>query len=69
MTKEVRLQYIQDQIKAIEDHEVRGWIAWSATNKYGYLFEVLESMKQKNSSEEDDRTNTDDVLSEDTEAF
>ena len=47
MTKEVRLQYIQDQIKAIEDHEVGGWIAWSATNKYGYLFEVLESISQE----------------------
>lgn len=49
MTKEVRYRYIRDQIRAIQDHQVNGWIAWSATNKYGYLFDILANFKQSSS--------------------
>jgi hypothetical protein len=37
-----RMDYIRSQIKAVKDAKVEGWYAWSAHNKYEYLFQVLQ---------------------------
>lgn len=37
-----RAKYIYSQIKATEDAGSDGWYAWSANNKYDYLFDALE---------------------------
>jgi hypothetical protein len=38
-----RLAYITAEIKATEDAKTDGWYAWSANNKYDYLFKVLQA--------------------------
>ncbi|MDR3490450.1 MAG: putative glycoside hydrolase [Gammaproteobacteria bacterium] len=38
-----RTAYIQAQIKAVKDAHIDGWYAWSAHNKYEYLFHILEA--------------------------
>lgn len=37
------IDYIRDQIKAVKDSKINGWYAWSAKNKYGYLFQAMKS--------------------------
>jgi len=37
-----REDYIKAQIKAVDDAGVEGWYAWSAHNRYDYLFKVLQ---------------------------
>lgn len=41
LTPQQRSDYIQAQIKAVHDAGADGWYAWSANNKYDYLFDVL----------------------------
>jgi len=41
LTPEQRLSYIKAQIDAVHDAGADGWYAWSANNKYDYLFDVL----------------------------
>ncbi len=38
-----RTAYIQAQMKAVKDAKADGWYAWSAHNKYDYLFRILEA--------------------------
>lgn len=38
---EERKKYIAAEIQATIDHDAEGFIAWSANNKYQYLFDVL----------------------------
>lgn len=33
--------YIHEQIRAVEDAQADGWFAWSATNKYDRLFDMM----------------------------
>jgi hypothetical protein len=40
-----RIEYIKAQIKAVKDAGADGWFAWSAHNKYEYLFHILENVK------------------------
>jgi len=40
-----KLKYIYEQIRAVENKNVDGWYAWSAGNKYYYLFRVLKTYK------------------------
>lgn len=42
-----RSKYIYSQIKATEDAGSNGWYAWSANNKYDYLFDALENYPVK----------------------
>lgn len=42
------LNYIEAQIKAVEDGRADGWYAWSPGNKYNNLFKVLKSRQSKN---------------------
>lgn len=41
MSSSQRIHYIRDQIRAVHDAKVDGWYAWSANNKYYYLFKAL----------------------------
>ena len=41
-----RLDYIHAQLKAVEDAEIDGWYAWSASNYYQGLFRVLHHYTQ-----------------------
>lgn len=41
LTSEQRLNYIKAQIDAVHDAGADGWYAWSANNKYDYLFDAL----------------------------
>lgn len=41
-----RMDYIRAQLKAVKDADVEGWYAWSPSNKYDYLFQVLQSQNK-----------------------
>ncbi len=41
MSSTQRIQYIRAQVQAVRDANVDGWYAWSANNKYSYLFKAL----------------------------
>ena len=43
LTSQQRTAYIQAQIKAVHDAGADGWYAWSANNRYDYLFDVLSN--------------------------
>lgn len=45
MSHEARLRYIAAQIKAAHDSGANGWYAWTATNHYRPLLEVLATGK------------------------
>jgi hypothetical protein len=45
-----RVAYINAQIKAVKDAGADGWFAWSAHNKYDYLFRILTA-ENENSAE------------------
>lgn len=47
LSKEKKLAYIRDQIKAVHDAGADGWYAWSALNKYDNLFRVLEGTETR----------------------
>lgn len=38
-----KIAYIQAQLKAVKDAGIEGWYAWSPSNYYDLLFEVLKS--------------------------
>ncbi len=42
MSGSKRSNYIKAQIKAVDDAGADGWYAWSAHNRYDYLFQVLQ---------------------------
>jgi len=42
-----RINYIFKQIKAVQDSNANGWYAWSAKNRYEYLFQTLEQYKSQ----------------------
>lgn len=42
-----RIDYIYKQMKAVQDSNVNGWYAWSAKNRYEYLFKALEQYKNE----------------------
>lgn len=42
MSHEQTLQYIQAQLKATQDARADGWYAWSPSNRYDNLFDILE---------------------------
>jgi hypothetical protein len=43
LSSDRRVAYIKAQIKAVHDAGIDGWFAWSAHNKYDYLFNILEA--------------------------
>ena len=47
LSKDKKLAYIKAQIKAVEDSNVDGWYAWSASNYYDNLFKVMQTTKMK----------------------
>lgn len=46
MSGEKRMDYISAQVKAVKDANVEGFYAWSAHNKYDYLFKVLQNQNK-----------------------
>jgi len=42
-----RLNYIYQQLRAVQDSHVNGWFAWNPNNHYKILFRVLQQYKQK----------------------
>ncbi len=44
-TGKKQLDYIHDEIRAVQDSKANGWYAWSANNKYNALFSVLKEYK------------------------
>lgn len=49
MSFEKRVDYIQAQIKAVEDNGADGWYVWSPSNHYSALFQALKEKGTKNS--------------------
>lgn len=47
LSRKAKLNYIYQQIKAVQDSGVAGWYVWSPTNKYWYLFKTLQTYKLK----------------------
>lgn len=47
LTKGARQKYIAAQIRAVDDSSITGWYAWSPSNYYDNLFEVLENGMEK----------------------
>jgi hypothetical protein len=43
LTPSQRVNYIKAQINAVHDADADGWYAWSANNKYDYLFDALSN--------------------------
>ncbi len=41
MSPSGRIAYLQAEMQAARDADADGWYAWSAMNKYGYLFKAL----------------------------
>ena len=41
-------QYMEAQVQAVEDTAARGWIFWSANNKYEPVFKMLKEFYAKN---------------------
>jgi len=41
LSPQARRDYIHAQIRAVNDHLLHGWYAWSANNRYDPLFDVL----------------------------
>jgi len=48
MSRTDKLDYISEQIQAVNEAEVTGWYAWSPHNRYDNLFNVLQSKNIKN---------------------
>lgn len=46
-TGQKKINYIHQQIKAVEDSGVHGWYAWSANNKYQALFQAMKTYNVK----------------------
>lgn len=46
MSRVHRVGYIKAQIKAAKEGGANGWYAWSANNKYGLLFTILQQGEQ-----------------------
>lgn len=46
LTTQQRYVYIKAQLKAVNDAHADGWYAWSASNYYDHLFEVLQAQNQ-----------------------
>ncbi len=44
-TGKKQLDYIHDEIRAVQDSKANGWYAWSANNRYNSLFTVLKEYK------------------------
>lgn len=42
MTRAQKIDYIKDQIDAVNDAEIDGWYAWSPHNQYDNLFAILQ---------------------------
>ena len=42
-SKQKKIEYILDQMRAVKDAQVSGWYAWSAKNRYNILFSILGS--------------------------
>lgn len=42
-----RLNYIYQQLRAVQDNHTNGWFAWNPNNNYNILFRVLQIYKQK----------------------
>lgn len=42
MSRDKKVAYILEQIRAVEDNHSDGWYVWSANNKYSALFRALE---------------------------
>ncbi|OGO93874.1 MAG: hypothetical protein A3F10_04950 [Coxiella sp. RIFCSPHIGHO2_12_FULL_42_15] len=40
--RDSKVKYILDEMRAVRDARANGWYAWSATNKYRLLFNILE---------------------------
>jgi hypothetical protein len=47
LSRKAKLNYIYQQIRAVEDNHANGWYAWSPTNKYNNLFRVLQMYNLK----------------------
>lgn len=45
LSKEQKLQYIYEQIKAVDDSNADGWYAWSPSNYYDNLFLAIKIFK------------------------
>ena len=45
LSSKERLNYVYQQIKAVEDSHANGWLAWSPSNKYETLFRALQLHK------------------------
>lgn len=45
MSRATKIKYIQAQLQAAKDGGANGWYAWSAQNKYGLLFHILETYR------------------------
>ncbi len=43
MSSSERVQYIQKELQAVQDSKINGWYAWSANNRYDYLFEAMKN--------------------------
>ena len=43
MNRATKIKYILAQLHAAKNAGANGWYAWSATNKYGLLFNILQS--------------------------
>lgn len=41
LTPEERVAYIRAQLRAVREAKAEGWIAWSASNRYEILFDLL----------------------------
>lgn len=42
LSREAKIKYILEEMRAVRDSHADGWYAWSATNKYRLLFNILE---------------------------
>ena len=47
MSRESKIKYILEEMRAVRDAQADGWYAWSATNKYRLLFSIMESQGGK----------------------
>lgn len=47
LTREAKVKYILEEMRAVREAGANGWYAWSANNKYRLLFSIMQSYADK----------------------